>query len=96
VRSLNRFVEDRAPWVLAKDPDRAGELDRVLYTLCDGVRVISIMLASVMPDAARRAAEAVGASDSVAWSGVTPGGLPAGAVTRPGQPMFPRVDEPLA
>ena len=31
VQRLNRLVEERAPWTLAKDPDRAGELDATLF-----------------------------------------------------------------
>ena len=36
VRRLNRYVEEQAPWTLAKDPERAGELDRVLASLAEG------------------------------------------------------------
>ena len=54
VRALNRFVEERAPWKLAKDPARRAELDDVLYTLQDGLRVIAVIIASFVPDAVRR------------------------------------------
>ena len=39
VRRLNRYVEERTPWVLAKDPERAGELDSVLASLVESLRV---------------------------------------------------------
>ena len=39
VRRLNRYVEEQAPWQLAKDEARADELDRVLGTLVEGLRM---------------------------------------------------------
>jgi methionyl-tRNA synthetase len=96
VRELNRFVEDRAPWTAAKDPARSAELDATLYTLCDGIRVLAVTLASVMPQSARRMLEAVGAGAEIGWAETAPGRLAAGAATHAGGPLFPRVDEPLA
>ena len=42
VRALNRFVEERAPWELARseEPGAAAALDETLATLCEGVRVL--------------------------------------------------------
>jgi len=95
VRDLNRFVEERAPWSLAKDPGRSGELDDALYTLCDGIRVLGVVLSSVMPDAAPRMLAAVGAPAHTAWAEAASGRTAAGAQTLAGGPLFPRVDEPL-
>jgi len=95
VRDLNRFVEERAPWTAAKDPARSAELDETLYTLCDGIRVLAVTLASVMPQSAQRMLDAVGAGDETAWAEAAPGRLAAGATTRASGPLFPRVDEPL-
>ena len=44
VQRLNRLVEQRAPWTLAKDPERAGELDQTLYSLAEGLRAVAILL----------------------------------------------------
>jgi methionyl-tRNA synthetase len=49
VRRLNRYVEERAPWQLAKDDARADELDRVLATLIVGLRVLAVLLHPYMP-----------------------------------------------
>ena len=43
VRRLNRYVEEQAPWSLAKDPARAEDLDRVLRTLAEGLRVAMVV-----------------------------------------------------
>jgi methionyl-tRNA synthetase len=54
VRRLNRYVEERAPWQLAKDEARAGELDVTLTTLYEGLQAITVLLAPFMPDSTDR------------------------------------------
>ena len=51
VRALNRFVESRAPWELAKsdEPGAAAALDETLATLCEGVRVLAVLLWPFLP-----------------------------------------------
>ena len=58
VRSLNRYVNERAPWKI-RDPD---DLDRVLYTVVDGLRTASVLLEPALPSkmAELRAALALG------------------------------------
>ncbi len=60
VRRLNRYVEERAPWALARDPERAEELDRVLRSLAEGLRVVTVLLAPWLPAAAQRLLGALG------------------------------------
>ncbi len=49
VRRLNRYVEEKQPWVLARDDERAGELDAVLYNLAEGLRIVTLLLNAYMP-----------------------------------------------
>src|SRR3954447_13880050 len=63
VRRLNRYVEEQAPWQLAKDDARAGELDRVLRTLAEGLRVITVLLWPWLPTSASKLLEALGAPE---------------------------------
>ena len=49
VRRLNRYVEERAPWQLAKDPAQAAALDETLATLAEGLRVVTILLHPYIP-----------------------------------------------
>src|SRR5579863_1501174 len=53
VNVLNRAIDDRKPWVLAKE-GRDEELDTLLYELCEGLRWLAMLLHPVMPE---RAAE---------------------------------------
>ena len=70
VRRLNRYVEEQAPWQLAKDDARAGELDRVLGHARRGVarrrRVAVALPAGELRAAARRARRGWGGSRSIA------------------------------
>ena len=45
VRGLNRFVEAQSPWQLADDAAKRDELERTLYDLADGLRVVAVALA---------------------------------------------------
>ncbi len=94
VRALNRFVQDRAPWQLAKDDDRADELDQVLYGLAEGLRVVSVLLLPWLPDTAERLLAALGSDDrslGCARLGDHGGG---GTVGELGQ-LFPRIEPPV-
>jgi methionyl-tRNA synthetase len=61
VRRLNRYVEEQAPWQLAKDPARSADLDRVLATLAEGLRVVSVLLHPYLPDSTERLLAKLGA-----------------------------------
>jgi methionyl-tRNA synthetase len=63
VRRLNRYVEEQAPWELARDPERAGELDRVLRSLIEGLRVVTVLVSPWIPGAAAKLLDALGAPD---------------------------------
>ena len=88
VRRLNRYVEEQAPWQLAKDPDRTADLDRVLRTLAEGLRVVTVLLSAWIPGAAEKLLEALGTPD-LSLDGATFGAGTIGAVA-PLQPLFPK------
>ena len=54
VRRLNRYVEEQAPWKLAKDEAQAARLNQVLYDLVAGLRLVALCLYPVMPGTADR------------------------------------------
>ena len=63
VRRLNRYVEEQAPWRLAKDETRAEDLDRVLRTLAEGLRAVTVLLWPYLPASAERLLAALGVPD---------------------------------
>jgi len=88
VRRLNRYVEERAPWQLAKDEGRAEELDVVLATLSEGLRAVTVLLWPYVPASAERLLNALGAPDL----SLTGASLGAGRLARvsPIEPLFPK------
>ena len=63
VRRLNAYVGDQEPWKMAKDEDRAGELDQTLATLVEGLRVLTVLLHAWIPDRAGILLQALGAPE---------------------------------
>jgi len=93
VRRLNRYVEEQSPWVLAKDPDRAGELDRVLASLCEGLRVVSVLLTPYLPHSVGVILGALGQPDSTIAAAdfrETGSGQRVEAIA----PLFPKLADP--
>ena len=91
VRRLNRYVEERAPWQLAKDEAKAGELDTTLRSLAEGLRVGHGAAHAVHPgvggEAARRARRAGRRRlEHAAATAPTPAGRP----SRSSPPLFPK------
>jgi methionyl-tRNA synthetase len=60
VRRLNRYVEEQAPWQLAKDPGAADDLDRTLASLVEGLRTVNVMLEPYMPATTVKLRDALG------------------------------------
>jgi methionyl-tRNA synthetase len=88
VRRLNRYVEEQAPWQLAKDESRAGDLDRVLATLAEGVRVVAVLLHPWLPQRMGVLLDALGAPD-LALEGARLGAGSLARVTKL-EPLFPK------
>jgi methionyl-tRNA synthetase len=91
VRRLNRYVEEQAPWVLAKDPSRAEDLDRVLGTLIEGLRVVTVLLHPYLPATSARLLEALGTPDVSLASAHLGANAAAGQTVAAIEPLFPRV-----
>jgi Methionyl-tRNA synthetase len=88
VRRLNRYVEEQAPWQLAKDPERAADLDRVLHTLAEGLRLVTVLLAPWIPEASAKLLAALGTPDTSLESARV-GARPIETV-QPLEPLFPK------
>jgi methionyl-tRNA synthetase len=88
VRRLNRYVEEQAPWQLAKDDARAEDLDRVLHTLAEGLRSVTVLLWPYLPASAERLLGALG-SPELSLAGAELGRGRMGRVS-PIESLFPK------
>jgi methionyl-tRNA synthetase len=89
VRRLNRYVEERAPWKLAREESSAAELDTTLASLAEGIRVLSVLLVPFIPSSAAGLLEAIGA-DQTEYESAVFAGTGSGARVTPIEPMFPK------
>lgn len=86
IRSVNRYMEQQAPWKLVKsDKPAAG---RVLYTAAEALRISSILLSAIMPKRTQDVLIALGGV-SADWSW---GQLKPGTKIKEHPPLFPRID----
>jgi methionyl-tRNA synthetase len=92
VRRLNRYVEERAPWELARDAANAAELDQTLASLAEGVRVVSVLLHPYMPDTVERLLDALGAP-GVRFEHALFAERGSGATVTALDPLFPKRDK---
>ena len=94
VSAANHYIEDTAPWALAKDPEKAGELASVIWNLLEVIRIASELYDPFMPkisaEVRRRLALDPEPSrdlrDACEW-----GGLAGGQPVEKGEPLFPRL-----
>jgi len=86
VRSINKYIETKAPWKLAKEePEIAG---KVLFTAAEALRVSAILLSPIMPNRTQTVLETLGATES----GLDWGGLTSGIEVKLHDPLFPRIN----
>ncbi len=94
VSRANKYIDETAPWVLAKDPSEKTRLATVLYNLLDTVRIVSTLLSPVMPFTAPEIARQIGASEEdMKWENAGRRGvLKKNVKVEKGVVLFPRID----
>jgi methionyl-tRNA synthetase len=96
IGSINRYIVEEQPWVLAKDTQARERLHTVLYNICEGVRIVAGLLAPVVPDAADAIWNQLGLSSGASAAQAQDlewGKLPEGTTLRTVVPVFPRIEE---
>jgi methionyl-tRNA synthetase len=94
VAALNREIDEQKPWALAKD-GRNGELDALLYDLCEGLRWLSMLLHPFMPERTAAMWAQLGLRDGIGadWtSSLRWGGMAPATQTVGGEVLFPRIE----
>ena len=92
ISRANKYIDENAPWVLAKTEDGKPRLAKVLYNLLETIRVCGGLLKPFMPDTAAEIARRLGEARTD-WDSLTGFGvLPADVATVAGPALFPRID----
>jgi len=96
VRRANKYIDETAPWILAKNEADADTLNAVLYNLCESIRIVAVMIQPFMPHTADKIFEQLhveGGSEFSEWNSArTFGGVKAGITVVKGEALFPRID----
>ena len=94
VRKVNKYIADTQPWVLAKDEDKRADLELVLNTCAEALRIASILLEPVIPGKAAELRRQLGITDAeVTLSAASEWGqISADTQTNPDEPLFPSID----
>jgi methionyl-tRNA synthetase len=89
----NKYIDETAPWALAKDESRKARLATVMYNLLESIRLCAVLLKPFMPDSADKMLEQVGAGTLTNWDSAGKFGLlPADVTVCKGPVLFPRID----
>ena len=94
IQRANKYIDETAPWILARDEAKKTRLATVMYNLLEALRVSLIMLTPFIPESCGKAFAQIGADESLrTWdSALTYGALPAEVEVRKGETLFPRID----
>jgi methionyl-tRNA synthetase len=96
IRRLNKYIDETMPWVLAKEEANQAKLAGVLYTLAEGIRIISVMVEPFMPQTPEKiwAQFGIARGEATAWDSIkTWGVLPKEVEAQKGENIFPRIDK---
>lgn len=94
ISRTNKYIDETAPWVLAKDEANRARLAAVMYNLCEAIRIISILVSPFLPHTAPKIQAQLGApADVLSWEQAGEWGLlPDGFSVQKGEIIFPRID----
>ena len=93
VRRANKYIDEKMPWVLAKEPERKAELDTVMHNLAEAIRIISILIEPFMHTTSKEIRKQMGLWYSEAvWEDSFVFDMMNGEQVKKGNAIFPRLD----
>ena len=95
ISRANKYIDENAPWILAKDEANNPRLGTVLYNLAEMLRIVCVLLKPFLTQAPEKAFSQLGITDEAlkTWESVQSfGGLVAGTKVAKGDAIFPRID----
>ena len=91
----NKYIEETAPWVLAKQSDQRKRLQTVMYNLVEAIRLTTYLIMPFMPETATKIAAQVKADPKASWATAREWGrLAPRTQTTLGGVLFPRIEKP--
>ncbi len=91
----NKYIDETAPWALAKDEENKERLSTVLYNLLEAIRIIAVELSPFMPDTSKAILAQINCEESSYESILTFGAAKTGIKVSAPTPLFNRIDAPV-
>jgi methionyl-tRNA synthetase len=101
VERVNQYIEQSAPWKLAKEAAHRKQLEAVLYNTAESIRILSLYLYPFMPSTSEAIATQLGLNPKLLFTNGALkkesrwGRLKAGIKVSKGSALFPRIEKPL-
>ncbi len=94
ISRANKYIDETAPWILAKKDETKPRLLTVMKNLCECIRIAAILVGPVMPDSGKAILDLLGvAQEGRTWEALCYGAAAETAwTTSTGAPLFPRID----
>ncbi|MCI7327058.1 MAG: methionine--tRNA ligase [Clostridiales bacterium] len=92
VRRANKYIDEKTPWILAKDESRKAELDTCMHNLAESLRIISILIYPYMHTTTEKIREQLGITGEIRWEDTFVFDLLEGNKVCRGEAIFPRLD----
>ena len=94
IQRANKYIDENAPWALAKDPANRVRLATVMYHLLETIRICATLLMPFMPESAEKIFDQIGACEGCrTWEKANVwGSLRPDATVHKGEALFPRID----
>jgi methionyl-tRNA synthetase len=92
VSAGNKYIDESAPWALAKDPSTGDRLATVMYNLAEAQRIVHFLLTPFMPATSAKALGFLGWDGTVDEAGLAWGRLVPGTRIIKAEPLFPRIE----
>ena len=94
IQRANKYIDENAPWTLAKDPANRARLATVMYNLLETIRICAVLLTPFIPDSAEKIFDQIGACPCCrTWEKANVwGSLRPNVTVHKGEALFPRVD----
>ncbi|MFT7823046.1 methionine--tRNA ligase [Bacillus siamensis] len=94
ISRTNKYIDETAPWVLAKDPEKQKELRSVMYHLAESLRISAVLLQPFLTQTPEKMFAQLGIEDQSlkAWDSIQTFGQLKNAKVKKGEPLFPRLE----
>ena len=92
IRRTNKYIDETAPWVLAKDEANKPRLDEVMHNLAEALRIVSVLIYPFMHTTSSKIREQLGISSEPTWEDLESFDTMSGETVHKGDAIFPRLD----